>query len=329
MSANHNKVGTFLKKEQTMKNRYLIILFIVLSVISLSLGVINIFNLKEGFDYVHLILITSRIPRLVSLILAAIGLSISGVIFQQISRNKFVSPDTAATLEGAQLGLVLAMVIFKTESLIGRTILSFVCSLLVSALFMRIISKFKTKKTVYVPLIGIMLGAFINSFTIFIAYKFDVIQVISSWFYGDFSKIIEGQYELLYLSIPLIIVTFLYVNKFTIVALGKDFSTNLGVDYHKFVNLGLIIISMISAVVMIIVGNIPFIGLVIPNIISLKYGDNLKKNIWKILLLGPIFLMFCDIISRIVIYPYEVPIGVTAGVFGALLFLVIINRRAK
>lgn len=312
-----------------MKIRYLVMLFIILSIISLSVGVINIFDLKEGLDRTHLILITSRIPRLVSLILAAVGLSISGVIFQQISRNRFVSPDTAATLEGAQLGLVLSMIVFKSNSLLEKTILSFGCSLLVSFLFMGIISKFKTKKTVYIPLIGIMLGAFINSFTIFIAYKFDVIQVISSWFYGDFSKIIEGQYELLYLSIPLVIVTFLYVNKFTIVALGKDFSTNLGIDYHKFVNLGLIIISLISAVVMIIVGNIPFLGLVIPNIISLKYGDNLKKNIWKILLLGPIFLMFCDIISRIVIYPYEVPIGVTAGVLGALLFLGIINRRAK
>ena len=127
-----------------MKNRYLIFLLIILSIISLSLGVINIFELKEGFDYVHLILITSRIPRLISLILASVGLSISGVIFQQISRNRFVSPDTAATLEGAQLGLVLALVLFKTQSLIGRTLLSFGCSLLVSFLFMGIISKFKT-----------------------------------------------------------------------------------------------------------------------------------------------------------------------------------------
>lgn len=312
-----------------MKNRYLIIILVTLSIISLGLGVINIFSLEEGLNYIHLVLITSRIPRLVSLILASIGLSISGVIFQQISRNRFVSPSTAATLEGAQLGLVLALVVFKTQSLIGRTILSFVCSLLVSFLFMGIISKFKNKKTIFVPLIGIMLGAFINSFTMFIAYRFDVIQVIGSWFYGDFSKIIQGQYELLYLSIPLIFITFLYVNKFTIVALGKDFSTNLGVDYHKFVNLGIIIISLVSAVVMIIVGNIPFLGLVIPNIISLKYGDNLKNNIWKIVLLAPIFLIFCDIISRIVIFPYEVPIGVTAGILGAILFLGIIYRRAK
>ena len=312
-----------------MKNLHLIVLLIALSFISLSVGAsnINLLSILYEYDEAALIMLTSRIPRLISLIIASISLSISGLIFQQISRNKFVSPSTASTLDGAKFGLAVAFAFFGGTSLLTKTLISFTFSLASTSVFMAITRRIRSKGAVYIPLIGLMLGTFLNSTTVFISYHFDIIQSITAWFYGDFSKVIKGRYEMLYLTLPLVVLTYLYINKFTIVSMGRDFSSNLGISYNRVVNLGLIIISLLSATTVIIVGNIPFVGLIIPNIVSLYMGDNLKKNIVKVSLIAPIFLIASDILGRVVRYPYELPIGLVVGVLGSVIFLYLIGRE--
>lgn len=95
---------------------------------------------------------------------------------------------------------------------------------------------------------------------------------------GDFSTIIKGQYELIYISIPLVILAYVFANKFTVAGMGEDFSVNLGMNYKAVVNVGLVIVALISSVVILTVGTIPFLGLVVPNIVTLYIGDNLKKS---------------------------------------------------
>ena len=143
------------------------------------------------------------------------------------------------------------------------------------------------------------------------------------------SLIMKGSYELLYLSIPMVVIAFLYANKFTIVGMGEDFAVNLGLNYNFVVNVGLAIVSLICAVTIITVGNIPFLGLIIPNIVSLYSGDNLKKTLYHTALLGPIFLLVCDILGRIIIFPFEMSISLTVGVIGSVIFLYMIIRGTK
>ncbi len=314
-----------------MKKRYLFIILIILSIISISIGSssVNLFTIIKNPDKASFIIFTSRVPRLLALILSSLGLSIAGIIFQQISRNRFVAPSTAATLDGAKFGLALSFILFSKSSVFIKSILAFAFSLLTTFIFVKLTSKIKFKRGVYIPLVGIMLGYFINAATIFIAFRFDIMQSISTWFYGDFSKIIKGQYELLYLAIPVFIITYLYLHKFTIISLGEDFSTNLGINYQKIVNVGLVIIALLSSLTVIVVGNIPFLGLIIPNIVSIYYGDNLKETIKIMMLIAPIFIIICDIIGRLIIYPYELPIGLTGGVIGAIIFLVILAKEKK
>ena len=194
---------------------------------------------------------------------------------------------------------------------------------------MNILKKIKVKNIIFVPLVGIMLGNVIGSVTQFIAYKNDLVQNIGAFFQGKFSMIVKGNYELLYLTIPLLAIAFLYANKFTIVGMGKDISSNLGLNYNKVVNIGITIVSLISALVVITVGSIPFIGLIVPNIVSIFKGDNLSKNIWITGLFGANFVLICDIIGRTVIYPYEVSISLTVGIIGSIIFLYLILRRDK
>lgn len=151
-------------------------------------------------------------------------------------------------------------------------IVSFIFSLLGTFLFMKILKKIKVKNSIFIPLVGIMLGNIIDSITTFFAYKYDLIQSIASWLQGDFSLIIKGNYELIYFSLPLVVIAFIYANKFTVAGMGEDFSKNLGVNYNRIINIGLVIVALISSLVVITVGKIPFLGLIVPNIVTLYKG---------------------------------------------------------
>lgn len=314
-----------------MKKRYLLIVLILLSITSLFIGVNDItlmdivsYN-KEKVD----IFFISRVPRLVSILLAGLGMSICGLIMQQVSRNKFVSPTTGATIDSAQLGLVFAMLIIPSTGLAGKMIASFAFALAGTFIFMKILKSLKFKNAVFVPLIGIMFGNIIGSATTFTAYKYNLMQDITAWMQGNFSMIIKGNYEMLYITIPCIIMAYIYANKFTIAGMGEDFATNLGLNYNKVVNLGLMIVAIVTVCVVITAGSIPFIGLIVPNIVSMYKGDNLKDSIWHTGLFGAIFVLVCDIFSRTVIYPYEIPIGLTVGAIGSIIFLFMILRRGN
>ena len=312
-----------------MKKIHLIIMLIILSLVSIFLGAknINIVDVLQGnSDALHLMAV-SRFPRLISILVAGSAMSICGLIMQQISQNKFVSPTTGATIDSAQLGIVIAMVLIPGATVMQKAIIAFVFSLAGTLMFMIFLRNLKVKNIVFVPLVGIMFGNIIGSITTYIGYEFDIMQNVGSWMQGNFSMILKGNYELLYLAIPLMVLAFVYAHKFTVAGMGEDFATNLGLDYKKIVNLGLIIVSIVTVCVVITAGQIPYIGLIIPNIVSLYKGDNVHENIWDIALFGAIFVLICDIVARIMIYPYELSVGLTVGVIGSAIFLYLILRR--
>ncbi|SHJ20586.1 iron complex transport system permease protein [Clostridium amylolyticum] len=312
-----------------MKKKHLIILLIILSILSLFIGAkdikpMDILRLKE--EHIQVLLI-SRIPRLISIIVVGMSMSISGLIMQAISRNKFVSPTTAATTDWARFGILISMMLFSSASYLQKMLIAFLFALGGTFLFMKLLNKIKYKNSIFIPLLGIMLGNIVSSITTFFAYKHDLIQNISSWLQGDFSLIIKGRYELLYIGIPLLITAYIYGNKFTIAGMGEEFSINLGLNYNKVVTLGLVIVALITSVTVLTVGTIPFLGLIVPNIVSLYNGDNLKDNIPHTALLGGVFVLACDILGRVLIYPYELSIGVVVGVLGSGIFLYLLMRR--
>ncbi|MFE8700720.1 ABC transporter permease [Cytobacillus sp. FJAT-54145] len=312
-----------------MKLVYLVILLILLSITSLFVGVssispLDIFNLSE--DQIEILLI-SRIPRLISILIAGMAMSIVGLIMQQLTRNKFVSPTTAGTMDSARLGILVALILFPTAGMLEKMFVAFGFALLGTFVFMKILDKIKFKDAIFIPLVGLMFGNIVGSITTFFAYKHDLIQSIGSWLHGDFSMILKGRYEILYIAIPAVIVAYIFANRFTIAGMGEDFSTNLGLNHKQVVNIGLVIVALVSSVVMLTVGALPFLGLIIPNIVTIYQGDNLKKSLNHTAVLGAAFVLFCDILGRVIIFPYEVSIGLTVGVIGSGIFLYLLIRR--
>ena len=314
-----------------MKKRYLLMILIFLSIFSLFIGVHNIrlHDLINGdMEKINIFLI-SRVPRLLSILITGISLSIAGVIMQQISSNKFVSPTTAATIDSAKLGVLVSTMLFSSATIMEKMIVSLIFSIVGTIIFMKILNKVRLKNIIFVPLVGIMVGNVIGAVTDYLAYKYNMVQNMTSFLQGDFSTVLKGKYELLFLIIPLLIMAFIYARKFTIVSMGEEISANLGISYKKVVQIGVIIVSLISSLVVITVGSIPFVGLVVPNIVSMFKGDNLSENIGLTALFGGIFVLICDMIGRVIIFPYEVPISLTIGVIGSILFLILVFRRAK
>ncbi|TRM11306.1 ABC transporter permease [Lentibacillus cibarius] len=311
------------------KGYLLVIALIVLSFISLFVGVTSI----SPLDIFHLtqeqlqVLTVSRLPRLISILIAGSSISICGLIMQQLTRNKFVSPTTAGTMDSARLGVLVSLLVFPAAGMLEKMAVAFAFALAGTFIFMKILDHIKFKNTIFIPLVGLMFGNIVGSITTFFGLKYNLIQSISSWLHGDFSMVIEGRYELLYISIPAIILAYLFANRFTLAGMGEDFAVNLGLNYKRVINLGLIIVAFVSSIVILTVGTLPFLGLIVPNIVTIFRGDNIKKSIFPTAAMGAVFVLFCDILGRIIIYPYEISISLTIGVIGSGIFLYLLLGR--
>ena len=191
-------------------------------------------------------------------------------------------------------------------------------------IFILIIRCIRFKSTVLVPIIGIMFGSVLSAIAELYAYQNNMMQNMQGWMLGDFSKIVQGNYEIIYLILPVVILTYLYAQRFTIVGMGEGLATTLGLSYFNLVALGLVLVSLTIATTVITVGSIPFIGLIIPNLIAMRYGDNLKRTLPIIAFAGAALLIICDLLGRFIIYPFEIPIGLTASYLGGLMFLVVV-----
>lgn len=312
-----------------MRYLYLSIILVVLSLLSLFIGVKEI-PLRSIFalsDDELMILGISRIPRTIALILTGVGLSIAGFIMQQIAQNKFVAPSTAGTLDAAKMGILFSIISFQHISVFGKTIIALVFALLATCIFIMMVRRIRTKNVIFIPLIGIMYGNILNAISTFYAYKNNIVQSVQGWMMGDFSSVLQGNYESIYFILPAVVITYLYANEFVVVGMGENFSKNLGLNYHSIVYIGLFCVALTVSVTVVTVGAIPFLGLIIPNVVSMIHGDNLKKTLPYTALYGAIFLIICDLIGRIIIFPYEIPIGLTIGVVGGIFFFFLILKR--
>lgn len=324
-----------MKEELLIKGKLLTtILFvslILLSILSLFVGVIDIklsALLTGDLELLEIFLI-SRLPRLLAILCTGIGMSVAGLIMQQLCMNKFVSPTTGATISSAQLGILLALLFFPGSTLWGRAIFAFIAAILGTWIFVWFIQRITFKDVVMVPLVGIMFGNVIGGITSYLAYKYEMTQALSSWLVGHFSLVLRGRYEIVYLVVPLVILAFLFANHFNIVGMGRDFSKNLGVHYNLILFAGLTIAAMITASVVVVVGSISYIGLIVPNIVAMFKGDKIRGTLIDTALFGAIFVLICDMTGRIVIAPYELPIELIVGILGSILFVGLLLYRLK
>ncbi|HIW91147.1 MAG TPA: iron chelate uptake ABC transporter family permease subunit [Candidatus Corynebacterium avicola] len=302
-----------------------ILITLGLIVASLFIGVYDIAGAEDGWRMFGI----TRIPRTIALALAGAAMAMCGLVMQLLTQNKFVEPTTTGTTEWAGLGLILTMVMIPGADLFTKMVGAIVFALAGTIIFFLFLQRVTLKSSLIVPIVGIMLGAVIGSVSTYVALQTDMLQQLGIWFAGSFTGIVRGRYELLFIVLVVLVLIFIVADRFTVAGLGKDIATNVGLNYRQVLFVGIMMIAVVSGVVTVVVGNLPFLGLIVPNIVSMFRGDNLRSNLPWVAMLGMWILIICDIIARTVIMPFEVPVSLILGVLGAVVFVLLLVRSRR
>ena len=304
-----------------------------LALASLFVGVsdVSLAGILSGQEADWLVLVESRIPRMLALLLAGASMAIAGLLTQIVIRNRFVEPGNTGTMESAGLGLLAMTLLAPGAPIIAKMAVGGLVAMLGTGLFLAMLRRVPLRDPMLVPLLGILYSGVIHAGTSFVAYRFDMIQTVLAWTQGDLSGVLRGRYELLWLGAAVAAMAWIAADRFTVAGLGRDIAVSLGLAHGRVVALGLGIVSLVTAVVVVTVGMIPFLGLIVPNLVSLALGDNMRRAVPWVALSGASLVLACDILGRVIRAPYEIPVGTVLGVVGSAVFLALIlgsRRRA-
>ncbi|SND91905.1 ferric iron ABC transporter membrane-spanning permease [Streptococcus pneumoniae] len=297
-------------------SHYLIGLLLLLVFLSISIGTSD-FSWGKLFDFdqqTWLLFQESRLPRTISILLTASSMSMAGLLMQTITQNQFAAPSTVGTTEAAKLGMVLSLFVFPSASLTQKMLFAFVSSIVFTLFFLAFMTIFTVKERWMLPLIGIIYSGIIGSVTEVIAYRFNLVQSMTAWTQGSFSMIQTHQYEWLFLGLIILITVWKLSQTFTIMNLGKETSESLGISYSLLEKLALFLVALTTSVTMITVGGLPFLGVIVPNLVRKRYGDNLSQTKLMVALVGANLVLACDILSRVLIRPYELSVSLLLGI---------------
>uniref|UniRef100_UPI00403F613D ABC transporter permease n=1 Tax=Paenibacillus sp. FSL R5-0490 TaxID=1920424 RepID=UPI00403F613D len=313
------------KKLWTIPFIIAILATIILGITSLLIGVYDIRGQADGMEMFFI----TRVPRTVALMLTGAAMAMAGLVMQLITQNRLVEPTTTGTMEWSGLGIMFIYLVFPAPSLTLRMTGAIIFSFIGTMIFFMFLKKVKLRSSLVVPIIGMMLGAVISAFSTFVGLVFQMTQNIESWFAGSFSSVQIGRYEYLWLIVLVTILIFVFADRLTLAGLGEDVATSLGVNYDRIILLGTALISLAVGIVAAVIGNLPFLGLIVPNIVSMFRGDDLRSNLPWVCLLGMGSIIVCDILSRVIIMPFEIPVSMILGTVGAVVFIVILLRQRR
>ena len=302
-----------------------LVIVIVLLALSLLVGQYDVFRSSDGWDMFK----TTRVPRTIALVLAGGALALSGRIRLMLTQNRFVEPTTTGTTEWAGLGLLASYVFLPDGTILQRMIISVTFAFIGTMVFFAFLRRVTLRSSLIVPIVGIMLGAVVSAFSTFWALQTDLLQSLGIWFAGSFTSVISGQYEVLWIVVAVVIAVFFYADRLTAAGLGEDVATNIGLNYGRIILVGTSLVAVAAGVVTVVVGNLPFLGLIVPNIVSMMRGDDLRSNLPWVCLLGVGIVTVCDLLARTIIAPFEIPVSVILGIIGAVVFVFLIVRQSR
>lgn len=293
--------------------------------ISLFTGVYDIFGGKDGGE----MFAVTRIPRTIALVLAGAAMAMSGLVMQLLTQNRFVEPTTTGTTEWAGLGLLAVMIINPGASILVKMSGAVIAAFIGTMIFFFFLRRVSLKASLTVPIVGIMLGAVVGAISTFIALQTNMLQSLGIWFAGSFTSVLRGQYEVLWIVAFVGIAVFFVADRFTVAGLGEEVATNVGLNYNQVMLLGTGLIAIATGVVTVVVGNLPFLGLIVPNIVSMFRGDDLRGSLPWVCLLGIAIVTVCDLVGRTIIMPFEVPVSLILGVVGSVVFIAILLKQRR
>ena len=271
-----------------------------------------------------------RLPRTLIAVLVGIALTLSGAIYQSAFNNRLVSPDLLGVSSGASVGACFAILLGFSTALIS--VFAFIVGAVTVVITLLIAKAFKNKTNVILILSGLAVGGVMSSLVGLIKYLADnemKLAEMTFWLLGDLSKVTMDDF---YVILPVVavcsIIAILLSWRLNIISLGPKEAKSLGVNYKINFVLLIAVATILTAISVSVAGTIGWIGLVIPNITRLLIGSNNKKLIPISMLIGAIFMVIVDMLSRS-LAPNEIPLSVITGILGTPLFIFAIYKRRK
>lgn len=275
-----------------------------------------------------------RFPRVVLAIAIGMSLSISGVVMQAIVKNPLADPYILGISSGASLGATFAIMLGFGAVLGGNFVgvMAFIGALLVSFGVLLLANIKGSATSSKLILAGMALSAVCSSFSNFIIYIANDktgMQSVTYWLLGSLAG---AKWETDIIILPIVIIACLFFwsryRVLNLMLLGDDVSITLGTDLHKPRHIYLIITSIMIGLSVYCAGVIGFVGLIIPHAVRMIFGTDHKKLIPISALVGSIFMIFADALSRIIIPNSEIPIGILISMVGAPVFIYLMVKKS-
>ena len=290
-----------------------------------------VFTHDSSLDTQRSIITNLRFPRTVMAAFVGIGLSLSGLLYEETFRNKLVSPDLLGVSTGASVGAALAIVLGLSSALIS--VFAFVIGLLTVFATVLISKLFRNGSSTILLLSGIIVGGFMSAILSMIKYFSSDITTLASityWLMGSFeSADMHRNYILMGVVVVCVIILLLISHPINLVNQGKAEAQTKGINYNLYRGLIIVISTVLTAISVCFCGTISWIGLVIPHIVRLLAGRDAKRTIPLCITFGGTFTILVDILSR-TFTDSEIPLSAVTGLIGTIIFVVIlIVKRRK
>ncbi|KXG75394.1 Hemin transport system permease protein HmuU [Fervidicola ferrireducens] len=282
----------------------------------------------------EVIILKLRLPRIILTFLVGAELSAAGVIYQGIFRNPLADPYIIGASSGASLGAALAILLFSGVSIMGLgpiPLFAFLGSLMTVIIVYMVAGIAGRTNSNTLLLSGIAVSSFISALVSFLMYFSDQkLHQIYFWLLGSFSS--QGWKEV-YMNLPYGAIGFLVgicnLRALNIFQLGENTAFFTGVDIELLKKISLAAASLLTASAVSVSGVIGFVGLIIPHVMRMVVGPDHRKLYPMSALAGGLYLMLADTVSRIVIAPTELPVGILTALFGGPFFLYLLLRKSK
>lgn len=319
------------------------ILLVIIFILNIGLGSVKI-NVDEIFKTFisdsnviksHVsIIINIRLPRTMAALLGGACLATSGLLLQIFFGNPIVEPYILGISSGSNLFVGLVMlggVTFGmgTISSMGMFIGSFIGAMLV--MIAVIFSSQKVKNITTLLVVGLMFGYICSSITSVLTAlaNHEKISKFTMWTMGSFAGFKWGDVKLLYIiGIPFLLLAFLMSKPLNSMLLGEKYAKSMGISINKFRFFMVLVSSVLTAVVTAFAGPVSFIGLAVPHIVRISFKtSNNRVIIPAACIYGAIMSGLCDLISRTILTPTEIPIGAITSIIGAPLVIFLLVRK--
>lgn len=313
------------------------IFIVILMALSIVFGAKNIelstiqdaiFHFDAG-NADHQIIMHSRIPRAVGALLIGAFLAMTGALMQGMTRNFLASPSIMGVSDGSAFVITVCMIFMPDTSSLQMIMYSLIGSALGVGIVLGFASLLPNGMTpVRLAIIGTVIGTVLSSISQALSTYFQISQNLSFWYNARLHQIDPG---LIKLALPFAIVGILlalFLSKsITILSLGEEIAVNLGQRTALIKGLTMLTVVILTGISVALVGKIGFVGLIVPHIARFLVGIDYRWIVPCSAVIGGVFLLFSDILSRFMNYPFETPIGVVTSLFGIPFFLYLIVKK--